>query len=168
MNLVTALAIVIGALGAVATYLVLGPVAGLQLQIWIVFIAWASYFHCGGNEAAAKSSFVANVWGAVCATVALILIGKLGGQGLVVISIIVGVTVAIMILGAHVPLLSAIPAAVYGYASTAGYALLKTQPQPADPMNFAPGGVLTTVVLSCLVGVIFGWLSGKIAGTIAK
>ncbi|WP_407050236.1 DUF1097 domain-containing protein [Methyloraptor flagellatus] len=164
MNLVTALAIVIGALGAIATYLVLGPAAGLQLQIWIVFIAWASYFHCGGNEAAAKSSFVANVWGAVCATVALILIGKLGGQGLIVISIIVGVTVAIMILGAHVPLLSAIPAAVYGYAATAGYALLSK----ADAMNFAPGGVLTTVVLSCLVGVIFGWLSGKIAGAIAK
>ena len=51
MNLTTALALVIGALGAVATWLFLGPLATLGLQIWVAFIAWASFYHCGGGEA---------------------------------------------------------------------------------------------------------------------
>lgn len=165
MNLVTALAIVIGVLGAVATYLVLGPAAGLKLQIWVVFIAWASFFHCGGNEEGAKNSVIANIWGALCATIALILVGKIGlGPLPLTAAVWVGVTVAIMILGAHTPLLGAIPAAVYGYAATAGYALLSG----GDPLNFGLGGPFTTVVLSSIVGVVFGYVSGKVAGAIAK
>jgi hypothetical protein len=164
MNLVTALAIVIGALGAVATYLVLGPAADLGLQIWIVFIAWASFFHCGGGEDGLKNSVIANIWGALCATVALILVAKASGGSLPVISVIVGITVAVMILGAHMPLLGAIPAAVYGYASTAGYTLLTS----GDALNFGLKGPFTTVALSCIVGGLFGYVSGKIAGALAK
>ena len=131
MNLVTALAIVIGVLGAVATFLFLSPLAGLGLQIWACFIAWASFFHCGGGEAGLKASVPANVWGSLCATIALILVGKIGG-GVPVVAVIVGVTVAVMILGAHVPVFAAIPAAVYGYASTAAFGLLVAG---ADPLS---------------------------------
>lgn len=164
MNLVTALAIVIGVMGAGATYVVLGPAASLGLQIWIVFIAWGSFFHCGGGEAGLKNSVVANIWGAICATVALVLIAKVGGNSLPVISAIVGVTVAVMILGAQVPLLAAIPAAVYGYAATAGYTLLTK----GDALNFALTGPLPTVALSCIAGGVLGYVSGKIAGALAK
>lgn len=166
MNLVTALAIVIGVLGAVATYIFVGNVTGLGLQIWAAFIAWGSFFHCGGGESGLKASLVANIWGALCATVALILVGQMSGGSVPIISIIVGVTVAIMILGAHVPLLGAIPAAVYGYASTAAFGLLVAG---ADPLS---GSVATSpflnIAISMIIGALFGYVSGKIAGALAK
>ena len=165
MNLVTALAIVIGVLGAVATWLLLGPAAPLGLQIWIAFIAWASYFHCGGGETGLKVSLPANIWGALMGTIALILVGQIGG-GVIGAAVIVGVTVFVLIIAAHVPLLSSIPAGVYGYASAAGYGLLFSG---ASATGLGLGsGVFTTVALSLIVGAIFGYISGKIAGAIAK
>ena len=118
MNLVTALAIVIGALGALLTWLVFGPVlGGLGLSLWAAFIAWASFFHCGGGESGLQKSLLANIWGAIMATVALALIPAVGGLGRLAAPFAGGVTVCVMILGAHIPALSAIPAAVYGYAA---------------------------------------------------
>ena len=52
MNLVTALAIAIGLLSVLLTWLFLGPVlGGLGLSLWAAFIAWASFFNQGGGEA---------------------------------------------------------------------------------------------------------------------
>jgi hypothetical protein len=167
MNLVTALAIVIGIMGGIATWLVLGPLGMLGLQIWIIFIAWACFFHCGGGEAGLKASLPALIWGAIMGTVALAVIGSLGGAGgLFGIAAVVAVTVIILILGAHLPLLAAIPAGVYGYACAAAYGLLKAD---AVALGFNPGtGVFTTVALSLIVGVILGWISGKIAAALVK
>jgi hypothetical protein len=47
MDLIVALAISIGVLGGIATWVSLGPLAGV-LQIWAIFIAWACFYHCGG------------------------------------------------------------------------------------------------------------------------
>jgi hypothetical protein len=49
MDIVTALALSIGLLGGVATYLYLSDPLVLGLQIWAAFIAWASFYHCGGK-----------------------------------------------------------------------------------------------------------------------
>jgi hypothetical protein len=167
MNLVTALAIVIGVLGAIATWLFLGPAGPLGLQIWVAFVGWASFFHCGGGEAGLKASVPANVWGAIMGTIALILVGQFGGGGLVVVSLIVGVTVFVLIIAAHLPLLASIPAGVYGYASAAAYGLLMGE--KASATGFGMGtGVFTTVAVSLIVGALFGWVSGKIAGAMAK
>jgi hypothetical protein len=162
MNLVTALAIVIGVLGAIATWLFLGPLGGTGLQIWAAFIAWASYYGSGGGEDGLVKSVTANVWGALLATIALILIGKTG-VGLPGIAVIVGITVCVMILGAHLPALSAIPAAVYGYAGTVAYALMKS----LDATDFSLGsGPFTTIAISMVVGGLFGYASQKIAGAL--
>lgn len=166
MNLVTALAIVIGVLGAVATYLFLGPIGGLGLQIWAAFIAWAAFFHSGGGEAALKTNIPAHLWGALWATVALYAIITLGVTP-VNAAICVGVTVAIFILGAHIPVFGGIPAAVYGYASTAGFTLL------AGKTDFLLSGGLgnnpfLTISASMIIGALFGYVSGKVAGAIAK
>lgn len=164
MNLVTALAIVIGALGAVATYLFFGPLGSVGLQIWAAFIAWAAFFHSGGGEAALKTNIPAHIWGAVMGTVALIVVGQTGA-GVPMIAVIVGVTVAIMILGAHLPVLSGIPAAVYGYASAAAYGLLVTG---ADTLAVGLNNPAVNISASMIVGALFGYVSGKVAGAIAK
>lgn len=167
MNLVTALAIVIGILGAVATWLVLGPLAGLA-SIWAVFIGWGSFFGAGGGEDGLKNSVVAGIWGAFCATIALVLNGSgaLAGLGALGLPIIVGATVALMVFGSQMPMLSAIPAAVYGYASTAAFALLSSG---ASATSLDPAtSPLVNVAISLAIGALFGFVSEKIAGQLVK
>ena len=118
MNLVARLALVISLLGALATWLFLGPLAGFGLQIWAAFIMWGCFYHCGGGVSGFKAALAGGVWGAIMAAVALALIAKVGG-GPVGAAICVGMTVAIFILGANISLLAVIPAAVYGYSAVA-------------------------------------------------
>lgn len=165
MNLVTALAIVIGGLGGVATWLFLGPLAGLGLSIWAAFIAWGSFYHAGGGETGLKNTVIGAIWGAIMATVALVLMPILD-MGAIGAAIAVGVTVAVMILAAQVPLLSAIPPAVYGYASTAAFALLKTGAD-ATGTDIATSPLLN-VIISMIIGAAFGFASEKIAGSLAS
>lgn len=165
MNLVTALAIVIGILGGLATWLFLGPLAGMGLSIWAAFIAWGSFYHCGGGETGLKNAIVGAIWGSIMAGVALYLLPVVG-KGALGAGLVVGATVLVMILGAHLPLLSAIPAAVYGYASTAAFALLNGDKAVLMGGDFATSPVLN-IVASMAIGALFGYVSEKLAGSIA-
>ena len=165
MNLVTALALVIGALGGVATWLFLDPLAAFGLQIWAAFIGWASFYHCGGGVEGLRNAVISGVWGAIMATAALVLI-PIVGMGVIGTAICVGITVAVMILAAHIPLLSAIPPAVYGYASTAAFALLKSGAAPTS-MDITASPLLN-ISASLAIGAIFGLVSEKIAKAIAS
>ncbi|HJM83330.1 MAG TPA: DUF1097 domain-containing protein [Nitrospinota bacterium] len=163
MDLITALAVSIGLLGGVATFL-FASMGQLGL-VWIAFIAWASFYHCGGEAKGLQASLIANVWGVVMASVGLFLITHpfLGITGNLWIAICVGLGAFILVLGAKLPALAAIPASVYGFASTAGYALLTstfdvTMPSFANP--------LICVTLAMVVGGIFGIISQKVAGAI--
>jgi hypothetical protein len=173
MDLVTALAVVIGIMGAIATWIAVSW-GGAWLLIWAIFIGWGSFYHCGGKEAGLKNSIVANIWGAVCAAVALIVTLLLaGGLGVpLAAAICVGVTVAIMILGAKVPALGAIPAAVYGYASTAGLFLTEVFGETGGPYGDASNGAVVqcaiAIIISIVIGNILGYISEKIAGSLVK
>lgn len=176
MDLITALAIIIGIMGAITTFVVV-TLGSPFVLIWAIFIGWASYYHCGGQEAGIKASIPANVWGAVCAAVALIALLALGVTPLNA-GICVGVTVVILILGAKIPALGAIPAGVYGYASTAGLFLLGvagTASAGAAPYESVYGAgngavvkVAIAVIISLIIGNILGFISQKIAGAIVK
>jgi hypothetical protein len=164
MNLVTALAIVIGLMGGIATWLVVGPLAAVGLQIWIIFIAWACFYHCGGAEAGLKNTITNMIWGAIMGMIAVLLVVNMGGGNSFVIGIIVAVTVFILIVAAQVPLISVIPAGVYGYAVTAGYALLNGP----DPWGVGALGPFVYAVISIVVGAVLGFISQKIAASLAK
>ena len=77
MGLITALAISIGLLGGIATYLVFSDPLMLGLQIWAVFIGWASFYHCGGKGGGFVSSALANLWGVVWAALTLLAVSQL-------------------------------------------------------------------------------------------
>lgn len=166
MNLVTALAIAIGLLGGLATWLFLGPLAGLGLSIWAAFIAWGSFYHCGGGENGLKSSIAASIWGAIMAGVALYLLPVVG-QGAFGAGLVVGATVLVMILGSQIPMFSAIPAAVYGYASTAAFALLNGEKAMLMGGDIATSPVLN-VIVSMAIGALLGYVSEKLAGSIVS
>ena len=103
MGLITALAISIGLLGGIATYLVFSDPLMLGLQIWAVFIGWASFYHCGGKGGGFVSSVLANLWGVVWATLTLLAVSQLPfGEALglpVWAGICVAIGVGVMILG---------------------------------------------------------------------
>ena len=166
MTSLVALSISIGVLGAVATWLALGLLPA-YLQIWVIFMGWATYFATGGNNAALKTTIVSGIWGAICAWVAFLILGaiQLDLGPAIWPAIVVGVTVLILCLGAHVEALSNIPASVYGYAATAGIGLLMTGAN-ATAADFSNPLILS--VVSIIVGAIFGMLSGKLAGILGK
>jgi hypothetical protein len=163
MDIITALAVSIGLLGAVATYLFL--TIG-TIQIWIGFIGWASFYHCGGGAEGLRKSVLANLWGVVMAFIALVLITQVnpGLPGVLWPSIVVGVTAAILVLGAKIEALNIIPATVYGYASTAGYGLLSG----ASLTTMTVDNPLICVALSLMVGGLFGLVSEKFAGMLKQ
>src|SRR3972149_8660414 len=70
MSANTALAISVGVLGAVATWLFLGPLGG-ALAIWAASIAWGCFFHCGGKEQGLQSTVLCNAAGAIIAGITL-------------------------------------------------------------------------------------------------
>lgn len=163
MDLILALAVSIGLLGGISTYLFL--TVG-TIQIWIAFIAWASFYHCGGGADGLKKSVTANVWGAIVGFVALLLIFKVdpGLPGVLWPSIVVALTAFVLVLGAKVPALGAIPASVYGYAAIAGYGLLSG----ADIAAVTLANPLVCTVVSMVVGALFGIVSEKFAGIMTK
>ena len=125
MSLNTALAISLGVLGAVATWLFLGPLGGM-LAIWAAFIAWGCYYHSGGKEAGLQSTILGTAAGAVIAGITLVVASASFGASLPAnmwVALCVGLGVAAMVLLANVPLFANIPAQVYGFAATVAMAL---------------------------------------------
>lgn len=164
MNIVTALAVAIGVMGGIATWAAV-TLGSPYVLIWAIFIAWASFFHAGGKEAGLQASVVANIWGAICAAVAFIALTSMGVTA-VNAGICVGVTVAIMIFGAKVPALGAIPASVYGYAATAALFL-------TSGANYGEGvgGIIQVglaIAVSMAIGGVLGLVSEKVAGALTK
>jgi hypothetical protein len=170
MSQLVALSISIGLLGGIATFIYLK----LGLAIWAGFIAWACFFHCGGDSNALKQTIVGNIFGAICAWVAalIILTVPLGDSlGLPLwAGIVVGITVFIMCIAAHIKALAVIPASVYGYAATFAYLLLTAQAMVIAEMTAADfkRNAFLFVVISMALGALFGMASAKLGAALAK
>ena len=171
MGLITALAISIGLLGGIATYLFLSDPLMLGLQIWAAFIGWASFYHCGGKGEGFVSSVLANLWGVVWATLTLLAFANIGLADALTAPVWAGICVAIgvgvMILGSNIPIFSAIPATVYGYAATAGFALLSANGVANLSMQTLENPAVV-IAISLVVGAVFGIISEMLAGALAK
>ena len=164
MSKLTALSVSIAVLGGVWAFLALGPLTG-KVLVWAGFIAWGCYFHTGGDTAALKKTIAGMIYGAILAGVALKLVGlnPLGLAGAAGPAVYIAVTVFFLVIVAGQSLLSVVPANVYGYAATAGYAL------SANNMNVAAMDLTNPVLLvslSAILGAIFGMLSGKLSAAL--
>ena len=168
MSVNTALAISLGVLGAIATWLFLGPLGGM-LAIWAAFIAWGTFFHCGGQESGLSSAILGNVAGAVIAGITLWVATQtgIGAQlGLPIwAGICVGIGVAAMVLLANIPAFAAIPAQVYGFASVVALTLLGNGAGKLAAISME--NPVVVIILSMILGVIFGYVSEKVAGMLA-
>ena len=172
MPSLVALSLSIGVLGGVATALCLGPLSGIAL-IWVAFIAWACYFAIGGDQKALQNTIVCGILGAVIAWVALMVILSIPLADTLTLpvwaGIVVGVTVLVMCLLAHVEYFSAIPASVLGYASVAAFALQTEGALSMEALGSAgTSNALVVVAISIVVGAVFGMISGKVGGMLSS
>ena len=168
MSQLVALSVSIGLLGGIATILYLK----LGLLIWAGFIAWACFFHSGGDGNALRNTIVGNAFGAFCAWVAaLIILSFPLAESLTLpvwAGIVVGLTVMAMCLAAHIKAFSVIPASVYGYAATFAYLLQTADTMTKDKlMSASMANALLVVIISMAIGALFGLASGKLGGALA-
>lgn len=166
------LALSIGGLGGVATWLALSPLAGM-VTIWAIFIAWGTYFHNGADAAALKNTIVCGIRGSVLAGVAFALITKVGlGEGMplaINAAVWVGLAVFVLVMGATMPAFSDIPSGVYGFAATAAYAIHAGDDLSAAGNTLAMdfSNPVLVISLSIIVGAVFGMVSGKVSAMIS-
>ena len=170
MSTLMALAVSVGLLGGIATWLFL--TLG-SILIWGAFAAWACYFHSGGDTAALKSTIICNIFGVICAWIAAITILAIPLANVLTLplwaGIVVAITVAAYILAARIELLSSIPGTTYGYACTFAY-ILQTPDRLTLDMLLSPSlnNALIVVPLSMVIGALFAFTSGKLAGAMTK
>ena len=67
---------------------------------------------------------------------------------------------------ANVEIFAAIPAQVYGFASVVALTLLTNA--AGDLTSASMANPVVVVILSMIVGAVFGWVSEKVAGMLAK
>lgn len=168
MSQLVALSVSIGLLGGIATILYLN----LGLLIWAGFIAWACFFHSGGDGNALRNTIVGNAFGAFCAWVAALIILHFPLADSLTLpvwaGIVVGLTVMAMCLAAHIKAFSVIPASVYGYAATFAYLLQTADTMTKDKlMSASMANALLIVIISMAIGALFGLASGKLGGALA-
>ena len=168
MSQLVALSVSIGLLGGIATILYLK----LGMLIWAGFIAWACFFHSGGDGNALRNTIVGNAFGAFCAWLAALIILHFPLADSLTLpvwaGIVVGLTVMAMCLAAHIKAFSVIPASVYGYAATFAYLLQTADTMTKDKlMSASMANALLVVIISMAIGALFGLASGKLGGALA-
>jgi hypothetical protein len=174
MSQLSALSVSIAILGAIWAWLALGPLSPFVL-VWAGFIAWGCYFHTGANSNALTKTITCTIYGAIIGWIALLIIVNVSMPALGTLwpAIVVGVTVFLLVIVGSVNALSVVPANVYGYAVIVAYSLQTTPPPPATgPLqNLTSGSFanpLILVIASLVAGAIFGMLSNKLSGALAK
>ena len=161
MPALIALALSVGVLAVAATWFFFVPaVAAAHLQVWQAFIAWGCHYHSGGKITGTRNTIVCMSFGAVVGMAAALLAGQLGALGGLALPVAVGIGAAVICLASAIPLLSAIPASVYGFASIAGLMLLGK--------DMTPTAALVPTILSIIVGAIFGFVSEVVMNALKK
>ncbi len=168
MPQLVALSLSIGILGGVATFVFLKFMT--SYLIWAAFIAWGCYFHTGGNVDALKKTIICNLFGALMGWIAALLLVTVAPPGPVAAAVVVGVTVTILCLAAHLPAFGTIPASVYGYASVFAFLLgnAATNLTKDALMAASPANALVAVGVSMLIGALFGFASGELGAKLKK
>lgn len=164
MPAVVALALSVGLLAVLDTWLYVGPLATSILSglVWISFIAWGCHFHSGGGIKGTTTAIACMTWGAIVGMGAVMLASgplssALGAE--VGTAVAVGLGAALICLSSKVPLLATIPASVYGFASIAGPIILRGD---------APEKAIMPVVASVIIGAVFGFVSEIVANALTK
>ncbi len=152
MDMLAALALSIGVLIAIWTYIAVSVAA---LPVWVGIITWGAFFAAGGKTDGLVKTIAASLSGLVWAFIAITLSSKLGG-GTPILAVLVGAIAFAMVMQSKVSLLSFIPGAFLGAAATVGAGAT------TDPES------LGKIAIALVAGAVFGYVSEALAGALAK
>ena len=168
MNSQTALSVSIGVLAGLATFLAVGPLAGVFF-IWAATISWAAYFALGGDDDAAKNMAICGVFGVFMAWYAAVQLTNISADATLgfpaMAAFVVTISVIVSCLAANLKVLSCIPATVLGYSATFAYMLQTPDILSKDVLlAVAWNNPLLVISFSLIVGIGLGIASAKLAG----
>jgi len=149
MDALLALGLAIGILIAGWTYVAIGVAA---LPVWVGIIAWGCFFAAGGKTEGLLKTIASNLSGVLWAFLALY-VWNMGGQGVPLLSLLVGVAGFIMVLQAKIPTLSFIPGAFLGAAA-------------AVSVVVGASGTYLNTIIALVAGAVLGYLSEMLAGAL--
>ena len=115
MSKTTALSLSVGVFGMLSTLM---TATAWPLPVWVLFLAWASFFFVGSGMAGFAKSVACNWTGIVIATATLLSVQSTGSA--LWLSIAVGLGSLAMVQASRLPWISATPAIVFGFAMTVG------------------------------------------------
>jgi hypothetical protein len=147
MDALLALGLAIGVLIAGWTYVAIGVAA---LPVWAGIVAWGCFFAAGGKTEGLVKTIASNLSGVFWAFVALY-IWNMAGQGVPLLSLLVGLAAFAMVLQAKIPALGFIPGAFLGAAT-------------AVSVVVGASGTWVNTVIALVAGAILGYLSEMLAG----
>lgn len=151
MSMLLALALSIGILIAIWTYIALGPAA---LPVWAGILAWGCFFAAGGKTDGLLKTLASNLSGVFWAFVALTVANRVAPGNLVALSVLVGVVAAAMVLQSKVSILSFIPGAFIGAAA-------------AVSVVVGAAGTYRKAIAALVAGAVFGYVSELLAGALS-
>jgi uncharacterized protein DUF1097 len=153
MDALVALALSIGILIAVWTYVALAVAA---LPVWAGIVAWGCFFAAGGKTTGLTKTIASNLSGVIWAFVALYAAKTFGG-GTPVLSVLVGLAALFMVLQAKVPTLSFIPGAFLGAATAVSVAVGANMPH-----------AWVKTIIALVAGAVLGYVSEQLAGAMTR
>lgn len=115
MSKVTALSISVGVFGMLSTLM---TATVWHLPVWVLFLAWASFFFVGSGISGLAKSVACNWTGIAIATATLLSVHATSSA--LWLSVAVGVGSLAMVQASRLQWISATPAIVFGFAMTVG------------------------------------------------
>jgi hypothetical protein len=150
----------IGLLAVLDTYL---TATVFPVPVWVTFIAWASFFIVGGGNAGFVRSVASNLTGLVISSLVLLGIATVS-EAPFFIAILVGAGSAAMVQAAKVPLLSILPAIVWGFASTVGTTAVGGKPMTTPGLD-NPALIAAAALIT---GAVFGYVSERLGDALTS
>ncbi|MBS1696210.1 MAG: DUF1097 domain-containing protein [Actinobacteria bacterium] len=150
MSKIAALSISVGVLGMLSTLL---TATVWNLPVWVLFLAWASFFFVGSGPMGLVKSVACNWTGIAIATCTLLAVTATSSA--IWVAVAVGVGSFAMVQVSRIPLISTTPAIVFGFAMTVGTIA-------ATGNGITTGGVSNPALIAAttaLVGAGFGLVS---------
>lgn len=164
MSVINALSASVAILGGIWTYVTILLSSGsFPLQAWVIFISWACYFAVGAGKLGFKRTVASNITGILIASTGLFLVGRVGG-GAIVAAIIIGLASGSVVQFSRIPILSQIPAIVFGFASVVG-----TIAATGFPLtNSGISNPVLIAIASAICGAATGYVSEMFANLLER
>ena len=135
----------------------------IPVPVWVLFIAWASFFAAGGGFDGAGRSLIMNALGVASATAVMLTISALGHTPWVVAGCVVFGAGILVVVTVKDSLLAFTPAGFFGFATLVG-TIEATGTSITAPVNLSHPVVLTlgAIVLGTVFGLASEWLNGAL------